>query len=122
LPAIRRRSRASGHAVSGMDPLAGALCARLVELTDRACLLCWLGVGLRSLPHPMAPSATASSDGVRAHRTRERTCTCHCVPRSRKRRCTLIPGRISHGCIRMRNRDILTLGRLLPVGTPLTVR
>jgi lipoprotein-anchoring transpeptidase ErfK/SrfK len=34
----------------------------------------------------------------------------------------LIPGRISHGCIRMRNRDILTLGRLLPVGTPLTVR
>lgn len=33
----------------------------------------------------------------------------------------LIPGRISHGCIRMRNADILRLGRLLPVGTPLTV-
>jgi hypothetical protein len=33
----------------------------------------------------------------------------------------LIPGRISHGCIRMRNADILALGRLMPVGTPLTV-
>jgi lipoprotein-anchoring transpeptidase ErfK/SrfK len=33
----------------------------------------------------------------------------------------LIPGRISHGCIRMRNRDILRLSRLMPVGTPLTV-
>ena len=34
----------------------------------------------------------------------------------------LIPGRVSHGCVRMRNRDILTLSRLLPVGTPLTIR
>jgi L,D-transpeptidase catalytic domain len=34
----------------------------------------------------------------------------------------LIPGRISHGCIRMRNADILRLGRLMPVGTPLTFR
>jgi L,D-transpeptidase catalytic domain len=34
----------------------------------------------------------------------------------------LIPGRISHGCIRMRNADILALGRLMPVGTPLTIR
>lgn len=34
----------------------------------------------------------------------------------------LIPGRISHGCIRMRNRDIVRLGRLMPVGTPLTIR
>ena len=33
----------------------------------------------------------------------------------------LIPGRVSRGCIRMRNRDILRLGRLMPVGTPLTV-
>jgi hypothetical protein len=33
----------------------------------------------------------------------------------------LIPGRVSHGCIRMRNRDILRLGRLMPVGTPVTV-
>jgi hypothetical protein len=33
----------------------------------------------------------------------------------------LIPGRISHGCIRMRNADILKLKRLLPIGTPLTV-
>jgi hypothetical protein len=33
----------------------------------------------------------------------------------------LIPGRISHGCIRLRNRDILRLARLLPVGTPLTI-
>lgn len=34
----------------------------------------------------------------------------------------LIPGRISHGCIRMRNPDIVRLGRLMPVGTPLTIR
>jgi len=34
----------------------------------------------------------------------------------------LIPGRVSHGCIRMRNVDILRLARLMPVGTPLTIR
>jgi lipoprotein-anchoring transpeptidase ErfK/SrfK len=34
----------------------------------------------------------------------------------------LIPGRISHGCIRMRNEDILRLARLMPVGTPLTIK
>ncbi|MDQ3865469.1 MAG: L,D-transpeptidase [Actinomycetota bacterium] len=34
----------------------------------------------------------------------------------------LLPGRVSHGCIRMRNSDILRLSRLMPVGTPLTVR
>jgi L,D-transpeptidase catalytic domain len=34
----------------------------------------------------------------------------------------LIPGRISHGCIRLRNEDILRLVRLMPVGTPLTIR
>jgi hypothetical protein len=34
----------------------------------------------------------------------------------------LIPGRISHGCIRLRNADILRLDRLMPPGTPLTIR
>ncbi len=34
----------------------------------------------------------------------------------------LIPGAISHGCIRLRNVDILRLRRLMPVGTPLTIR
>ena len=34
----------------------------------------------------------------------------------------LIPGRVSHGCIRMRNADVLRLARLMPVGTPLTIR
>jgi hypothetical protein len=34
----------------------------------------------------------------------------------------LLPGRVSHGCIRMRNEDIVELGRLLPVGTPVTIR
>jgi lipoprotein-anchoring transpeptidase ErfK/SrfK len=33
----------------------------------------------------------------------------------------LIPGRVSHGCIRMRNADILRLARLMPVGTPITI-
>ena len=34
----------------------------------------------------------------------------------------LLPGRISHGCIRLRNADILRLSRLMRVGTPVTVR
>jgi lipoprotein-anchoring transpeptidase ErfK/SrfK len=34
----------------------------------------------------------------------------------------LIPGRVSHGCIRLRNRDILRLAKLMPVGTPLTIK
>jgi len=33
----------------------------------------------------------------------------------------MIPGRISHGCIRLRNGAILALGRLLPIGTPVTI-
>lgn len=34
----------------------------------------------------------------------------------------LLPGPVSHGCIRFRNPDILRLGELMPVGTPLTIR
>jgi hypothetical protein len=34
----------------------------------------------------------------------------------------LIPGRISHGCIRMKNRDISELAKLMPVGTPVVIR
>jgi hypothetical protein len=34
----------------------------------------------------------------------------------------LVPGRPSHGCVRLHNRDIRRLARLLPVGTPLTIR
>jgi hypothetical protein len=34
----------------------------------------------------------------------------------------LIPGRVSHGCIRLRNPDIRRLAALMPVGTPVTVR
>ena len=33
----------------------------------------------------------------------------------------LIPGRVSHGCVRMRNADILALAKLMPIGTPLTI-
>ena len=33
----------------------------------------------------------------------------------------ILPGHVSHGCIRMRNRDILRLGHLMTVGTPVTV-
>jgi hypothetical protein len=33
----------------------------------------------------------------------------------------LIPGYISHGCIRMNNDALLKLAKLMPVGTPLTV-
>lgn len=34
----------------------------------------------------------------------------------------LIPGRVSHGCIRMRNDAILRLAKLMPLGTPVTIR
>jgi hypothetical protein len=34
---------------------------------------------------------------------------------------SLVPGRVSHGCIRMRNGHILRLAKLMPVGTPVTV-
>jgi lipoprotein-anchoring transpeptidase ErfK/SrfK len=34
----------------------------------------------------------------------------------------LIPGRVSAGCIRMTNREIVRLARLMPVGTPVSVR
>jgi hypothetical protein len=34
----------------------------------------------------------------------------------------LLPGRVSHGCIRLRNEDIVRLARMMPVGTPITIR
>lgn len=34
----------------------------------------------------------------------------------------LLPGRVSHGCIRLRNEDIVELGRRMPIGTPVTIR
>jgi lipoprotein-anchoring transpeptidase ErfK/SrfK len=34
----------------------------------------------------------------------------------------LVPGHISHGCIRLRNQAIVTLGHLMPVGTPVTIQ
>lgn len=33
----------------------------------------------------------------------------------------LIPGRPSHGCIRVRNPDIVRLGKLMPIGTPVRI-
>ncbi len=33
----------------------------------------------------------------------------------------LIPGRISHGCIRLRNADVLRLAQLMPLGTPISI-
>jgi hypothetical protein len=34
----------------------------------------------------------------------------------------ILPGRVSHGCVRMRNAAILALARLMPVGTPVSIR
>ena len=34
----------------------------------------------------------------------------------------LLPGRVSHGCIRMRNAAIRRLARLMPLGTPVSIR
>lgn len=34
----------------------------------------------------------------------------------------LIPGRPSHGCVRVRNEDIMRLARLMPLGTPIRIR
>jgi lipoprotein-anchoring transpeptidase ErfK/SrfK len=33
----------------------------------------------------------------------------------------LLPGAVSHGCIRMKNPDIVRLARIMPIGTPVTV-
>ena len=33
----------------------------------------------------------------------------------------ILPGRVSHGCVRMPNRAILRLARLMPLGTPVTI-
>jgi hypothetical protein len=34
----------------------------------------------------------------------------------------ILPGRVSHGCIRMRNAAIIRLRRLMPLGTPVQIR
>jgi lipoprotein-anchoring transpeptidase ErfK/SrfK len=34
----------------------------------------------------------------------------------------LLPGRVSHGCIRLRNDAILRLARVMPLGTPVSIR
>jgi hypothetical protein len=34
----------------------------------------------------------------------------------------ILPGQVSHGCIRLRNEAIVRLAALMPLGTPLTVR
>jgi L,D-transpeptidase catalytic domain len=33
----------------------------------------------------------------------------------------ILPGRVSHGCVRLKNPDILRLSKLMPVGTPVTI-
>jgi len=33
----------------------------------------------------------------------------------------LLPGRVSHGCIRLRDADVLALARLMPIGTPVRI-
>ena len=33
----------------------------------------------------------------------------------------ILPGAVSHGCIRMVNRDIRRLAKLMPIGTPVTI-
>jgi lipoprotein-anchoring transpeptidase ErfK/SrfK len=35
---------------------------------------------------------------------------------------SLIPGRPSHGCIRVQNPAVRILWRLMPIGTPLLIR
>ena len=34
----------------------------------------------------------------------------------------LLPGRVSHGCVRMPNRAIRRLGELMPIGTPISIK
>ena len=34
----------------------------------------------------------------------------------------ILPGRVSHGCVRMPNAAVLRLARLMPLGTPVTIR
>jgi lipoprotein-anchoring transpeptidase ErfK/SrfK len=34
----------------------------------------------------------------------------------------LVPGRPSHGCVRLRNEDLRRLQKLLPIGAPVRIR
>jgi lipoprotein-anchoring transpeptidase ErfK/SrfK len=34
----------------------------------------------------------------------------------------ILPGYVSHGCVRMRNSSVLRLRRLMPIGTPVAIR
>ena len=60
----------------------------------------------RSAPRPTRSSATGRAAASSAST----------APTSR----SLIPGRPSHGCIRVRNADMARLYRLTPIGTPIT--
>ena len=35
---------------------------------------------------------------------------------------SILPGRVSHGCVRMRNEAVMRLFRLMPLGTPVSIR
>jgi hypothetical protein len=74
-----------------------------------------LGVRLRTISS--ASTATARSR-TRAAASRRRLAR----RRGGTDRPELLPGRVSHGCIRMRNADILRLARLMPAGIPVTIR
>jgi lipoprotein-anchoring transpeptidase ErfK/SrfK len=75
-----------------------------------------VGVGRTATPTP------AGSFYVRNRLSRYRSPTYGPVAFHGTDRPDLIPGRISHGCIRMANADILELARRMPVGTPVDIR
>ena len=106
---LYRRGKPISERPSASASHAGRRLRRLLRARDP--------VGLqhaRVRPHRLRPERTVE----RAHRLAGRWLHRH----SRDEPARDPPGRVSHGCIRMRNSAVLRLRRLMPLGTPVQVR
>jgi hypothetical protein len=132
-----RRDRLSGYEVVRTHLIVDRrrLSARL-ERRGRTVFKARIGIGERRWPTPRGSFAvrnrlTGFDDpvyGALAFGTSAKSATLTDWPGGGfigihgTRRPQILPGRVSHGCIRMRNRDIRRLDRRMPIGTPVTIR
>ena len=132
-----RRDRLSGYTAVRTHLIVdrARFTARL-ERKGRTVFKARIGIGERRWPTPrgsfMVRNRLAGFDdpiyGVLAFGTTARSATLTDWPGGGfigihgTNRPEILPGRVSHGCIRMRNADILRLDRRMPVGTPVSVR
>ena len=106
-PSLRGRWAVLGENLGwGNGPLA----------TPRAIVEGWMNSGGHGVYGPLAFGTSAYSDQL-TDWPRGGVVGIHGTNQPR-----LVPGRPPHGCIRLQNRDIRRLARLLPIGTPLLIR